>query len=316
MSVKYQDYYKILGIERKASQEEVQRAFRKLARKYHPDINKAPEAEKKFKEINEAYEVLKDPEKRSKYDALGSNWRQGQGVDAGSGFDSSSVHFEYGGGNADFSDFFRSIFGGFGRADGRGFGGTGFSEWNGRSPDEEAEIELGLEEVVAGGRKKVQLERLVGDGSGRMRREKVNYEVVIPKGVTNGSRIRLAGQAAKSGGQNTSGDLYLRVRIRPDGRFNVSGHNLESKVRLTPWEAALGAEVSVPTLEGSVTLKVPPGTQNGQRLRLRGKGLPKPGGDCGDLYVTAEIAIPRKLNRRERELLETLAKESRFNPRS
>lgn len=317
MSVKFKDYYEILGVARGAGQGEIQKAFRKLARECHPDVNRQPGAEERFKEINEAYEVLKDPEKRKKYDMLGANWKAGQDFTPPPGWE--NVHFEFGGNGqdlGDFSDFFASLFGGgqFGGFPGMG----GFSGRRGamrhRGRDHEAEIELSLEEIARGGRKKLEMRVPVHrpDGSSVMQTQ--SYDVAIPRGICEGSRIRLAGQGGAGAGGGAAGDLYLKVRLKPDPRFSVEGHDLRSTLPLAPWEAALGAEISVPTLDGSVTLSVPPGSQSGQSLRLRGAGLPGRSG-AGDLLVTLKIVVPKSLSPRERELFESLARESRFRPR-
>lgn len=338
MAVKFQDYYETLGVKRDASAEEIQKAFRKLARKYHPDINKSAEAEQKFKEINEAYEVLRDPEKRKRYDALGANYRDGQefrpppgwgGAQQFGGGRHGGVHFSTAD-MGDFSDFFRSLFGdmgafGFGMGDTggqrRAGGGSPFQAGGGRGAamrghDTEATLEISLEEAARGGKKSIELERMTPDGSGGARRERKSYEVNIPKGITDGSTIRLAGQGGQGAGGGQSGDLLMRIHLRPHPRFKVDGHDLTTSVDLAPWEAALGASVTVQTLEGPVNLKVPAGTSSGQTLRLRGRGLPRRKGGAGDLMAKVRVVTPKRLSARERELFEALAKESKFRPRS
>lgn len=349
MSVKFQDYYETLGVERDASKEDIQRAFRKLARKYHPDINKSEDAEKKFKQINEAYEVLRDPEKRKKYDRLGQDWKSGQEFTPPPGW-GENVEVRFGGAEdlGDFSEFFRTLFGGMGAAGGMGgmggFGGSraqrngasvfeGFEGLGGfeghasrgaaaggprpsmRGHDEEAVIELTLEEAAAGGKRRVELERQVADPGGRPRSERVSYDVNIPKGVTDGSRVRLARQGGKGADGGEAGDLYLRVRLKPHRRFQVDGHDLRATLDLAPWEAALGAEVHVQTLDGSVSVKAPAGSQTGQTLRLRGRGLPRRKGQAGDLLLKLRVVTPRKLTAKERELFEALRDASSFKPR-
>lgn len=348
MPVKFRDYYDILGVSRTASEEEIRKAFRKLARKYHPDMNKNnKEAEEKFKEINEAYEVLSDSEKRRKYDELGANWKAGMDFTPPPGWENVRVHqgpggafhFEdLGGGAGGFSDFFRILFGanphfagargggseGFGvnlddllggRATagggaGRRAGGRrshGFSHAPQRGEDAESEITLSLEEVYRGTRKRIMLRQ--SDGSTR------SIDVSIPAGVGEGSKIRLAGQGEPGLGSAQAGDLFLRVHIAPHPRFRVEGHDLHTELALTPWEATLGARVQVETLDGMVEMTVPAGTASGKRLRLRGKGLPRRDSERGDQYVSIRIVPPPSLTEEERRLVEQWAKTSRFTPR-
>ncbi len=312
MPVQFRDYYETLGVSKTASEDEIRSAFRKLARKYHPDVAKDKKvAEEKFKQINEAYEVLSDPEKRKKYDQLGANWNQPGGFQPppgwgaqqpGGGFyrhggGDGGVEFEFGG--TGFSDFFEAFFGG-----GRGrsaFGGFGRRQASAeRGSDVEADIMVPLEEVLHGSTRTVSLRRA---GSKKVE----TYQVKIPRGVREGQRIRLAGQgeAGEHGGK--SGDLFLRVRLARHPDFKVEGSDLIYELRIAPWQAALGTEVQVPTLEEKVRLKIPPGTQPGQRFRLRGRGLPGSAGTRGDFYVVAQIDVPKKLTERERELWRQLA---------
>jgi curved DNA-binding protein len=312
MAVGYQDYYEALGVPRDASSEEIRRAYRKLARQYHPDVNKEPGAEDRFKEVSEAYEVLRDPEKRERYDRLGANWRAGQDVSRAGGFEEAvgggdgfrEVRVEFGDG--DFSDFFESVFGGRGRArGGTRAGRPGSGSFSIPGADQEAVLEISLEEAARGGRRRISL----GDGP--------ELEVEIPRGVRDGQRIRLAGEGDPGIGGGPPGDLYLRIRLRPDPRFRVEGRDLHTDLPVTPWEAALGAEVPVPTLDGTARVKVPPGSSSGRRLRLRGQGLPGSGAATdGDLYAVVEIHVPKKLIKKERELFEQLASTSKFNPRT
>jgi curved DNA-binding protein len=316
MAVAYQDYYHALGVPRDASEQDIRRAYRKLARENHPDVNKDPEAEERFKQISEAYEVLRDPEKRAQYDRFGENWRAGQDVsgaggyedifrNAGNGF--GDVRVEFGGG--DFSDFFESMFGGRGRrAETRGrarAGRAGAAEaFSMRGSDAEATLELTLEEAAAGGMRRITFD----DGE--------SFEVEIPPGVRDGQRIRLAGQGGQGIGGGPRGDLMLRVRIRPHPRFRVQGGNLFTELPVTAPEAGLGAEVPLRTLTGTARVRVPPGSSSGRRLRLRGEGLPQTGSKpAGDLYAVVTIHVPKKLEREERELYERLAAVSKFNPR-
>jgi curved DNA-binding protein len=311
MAVQFRDYYETLGVSKTASEDEIRSAFRKLARKYHPDVAKDKKtAEEKFKQINEAYEVLSDPEKRRKYDQLGENWNQPGGFQPppqwgggqpggfrwGSG-ENGGVDFEFGG--TGFSDFFEAFFGGGrGRSAFGGFGQRGTMAE--RGSDVGADIMVTLEEALHGSTRQVSLRR-----AGSKKTE--TYQVKIPRGVSEGQRIRLAGQgeAGERGGK--SGDLFLRVRLARHPDFSVEGSDLVHEVKIAPWQATLGDQLIVPTLEGSARLKLPPGTQGGQRFRLRGRGLPGVSGQRGDLYVVAQISVPKKLSEREREIWEQLA---------
>lgn len=299
MAVGFRDYYEVLGVPRGASDEEIRSAYRKLAREYHPDVNSDPGAEDRFKEVSEAYEVLRDPEKREKYERLGANWKAGEDVSGASGFGGGFAGgdgqgFSDGGG---FSDFFESFFGGR-----RGASG-GFEGFSMRGGDQEATIEVTLEEAARGGKQKISL----ADGR--------DFEVRIPPGVRDGQKIRLAGQGGEGASGGPAGDLYLRVRIKRHPRFRREGDDLVVEVPVAPWEAALGATVPVPTLDGNAKVKVPAGSSSGRRLRLRGEGMPGPGGRKGDLYASVRIVVPKALEKRERELFEELAAVSRFDPR-
>jgi curved DNA-binding protein len=336
MAVKFQDYYEILGVPRSASQEEIHASYRKLARKYHPDINKSKDAEEKFKRVGEAYEVLKDPEKRKKYDALGENWKMGQDFTpppgweffstrpGGRGRSSRGFNYEVFGDFGDspfsgFSDFFDMLFGGgaseFRQQGGRrpaggGFGGSAAF----RGQDQEAEISISVEDAYRGAKKSLTIESIVPGGSAHQRESKT-LEVTIPAGTTDGQRLRLRGQGTRGAGGGEAGDLYLRVHIEPHPLFRVSGNDLEIDVPVSPWEAALGARIEVPIVDGRAALKLPAGARSGQRLRLRGKGLPKRGGGQGDLYAVIRIDVPPRLSSREKELFEELARSSSFQPR-
>lgn len=305
MATATRDFYEVLGVGRDASADDIRRAYRKLARTFHPDVNKEPGAEERFKEVSEAYDVLSDPDKRAKYDRFGAAWRQAGGgpqPGSGGGFDPGDfggVRVEFGEGDlGDFGDVFESLFGGR-----RGRGAGGFGGFAARGADHEAVLELTLEEAARGGRRSVTL----GDGR--------SYEVSIPVGVRDGQRIRLAGEGGQGAGGGPSGDLFLRVRIKPHPRFRLEGRDLHVEVPVSPWEAALGATVDVPTLDGTAKVKVPAGSSSGRRLRLRGQGFPGPRGGHGDLYATVRIAVPKHLSRRERELFEQLADASSFDPR-
>jgi len=308
MATATSDLYEILGVARDASAEEIRRAYRKLARTYHPDLNKEPGAEDRFKAVSEAYEVLSDPDKRARYDRLGAGWKgapdPGAGFGAGGfgGFGSGGdVRVEFGDGDlGDLGDIFGSLFGST-----RGGARTrspadGFA---GRGADHEAVLDVTLEEAARGGRRSVSF----ADGR--------SYDVAIPAGVRDGQRIRLAGEGGKGSAGGPSGDLFLRVRHRPHPRLRLDGRDLHVDLPVTPWEAALGAQVEVPTLDGTAKVRVPAGSSSGRKLRLRGQGFPGPGGGHGDLYATVSIVVPGSLTARERELLEELAEVSSFDPR-
>jgi curved DNA-binding protein len=314
MPVQFRDYYETLGVPKTASDEEVRTAFRKLARKHHPDVAKDKKAaEEKFKEINEAYEVLGDPEKRKKYYQLGADWNQSGGFQPppgwgaqqpGGGFyqygagDGGGIQFEFGG--TGFSDFFEAFFGGGrGRSAFGGFGGRQATA--ARGSDVEADIMVTLEEALHGSTRTVSLRRA---GSNKTE----SYQVKIPRGVHEGQRIRLAGQGEGGARGGKSGDLFLRVRLARHPDFMVEGSDLVHEVKITPWQAVLGTDLTVPTLERNVRLKVPPGTQGGQRFRLREQGLPGISGKRGDLYVVVQMNVPKKLTEREREIWGELAK--------
>jgi curved DNA-binding protein len=316
VAVAFRDYYEVLGVPRDASAEDIRRAYRTLARQYHPDVNKDPEAEDRFKEVSEAYEVLRDPEKRERYDRLGANWKAGEDVSGASGFEGfrgpnggfGDVRVEFGGGG-DFSDFFEGLFGRSARAGRRpaGFGGfqgfQGFQGSQARGGDQEAELELTLEEAARGGKRRISL----GDGR--------DYEVNIPPGVRDGQRIRLAGEGSRGAAGGPSGDLFLRVRIKPHPRFRLEGRDLYVDLPIAPWEGVLGAQAEVPTLDGKTRVRVPAGSSTGRKLRLRGQGFPGPRGGRGDLYAVLKVEVPKKPTPEERELFERLAQVSKFNPR-
>jgi curved DNA-binding protein len=333
MAVKFRDYYEVLGVSKTSTGAEIKKAYRKLARKLHPDVNPGDKsAEEKFKELNEAYEVLSDPEKRKRYDQLGPNWKAGADFTPPPGWENSRVEygdfgevFGRGGGPSGFSDFFEGLFGGRGARAGAGFAMRGH--------DVEAEISLTLEEAHRGASRNITLQATEtcpdcrGSGSkdgktcptcrgaGAIRRPK-SLDVTIPAGVRDGSVIRLAGQGEPGTNGAKAGDLFLRVRIEPHRLFSIVGEDdVQIELPVAPWEAALGARVSVPTLEGSVDMTIPAGAQGGQRLRLRGQGLTRRGGGRGDQYVKLKIVIPSRLTPKEKELFEKLLAESRFNAR-
>jgi curved DNA-binding protein len=325
MPVQYRDYYEVLGVPRSASDADLKKAFRKLAREHHPDVAKdKKKAEEKFKELNEAYEVLGDAAKRKKYDELGANWKSGaefrpppgwESFSNGRGFRSTGPagqEFEFQFGGTGFSDFFEQLFGSRARGGmggGRGFGGhPGFGEEDvtERGRDIEGDIMVTLEEAMRGSVRSVTV---------RHNARAETHQVKIPAGVTEGQRLRVTGRGEAGSGGGAAGDLYLRVRLARHPDFEVEDHNLIYEVELAPWEAVLGASVSVPTLGAHVNIKIPPGTQNGQKLRLRGRGLPQRSGGNGDLLVVARVEVPSRVTEAERKLWEQLARESGFSPR-
>lgn len=306
--MEYRDYYKILGVERNASEKEIKRAYRQLARKYHPDVNPGNHgAEERFKEINEAYEVLSDPERRRKYDELGANYRQWQHMGGAGDFDWSQwmaggpggrVHVEYGDlsdlfGAGGFSDFFQSIFGGMGA---RRAGAQEAWAGSARGQDYEQPVQITLEEAFAG-----TTRLLHSDGR--------TLEVKIPAGVRTGSRVRIAGEGGQARAGAPRGDLYLVTEVLPHPRFKVEGDDLHVDVPLDIYTAILGGEAAVPTLKGQVMLKIPPETQGGRVFRLRGLGMPKLGDPSahGDLFAEIQIQVPQKLSEKEKELYRQLA---------
>ncbi len=324
MAVKFQDYYQTLGVSRTASAEEIKQAFRKLARLYHPDVAKNKVAgEAKFKEINEAYEVLGDPEKRKQYDELGANWREdGRAPSARGGGDRGRTRaprgesdFEFGG--TGFSDFFESFFSGRtgGFASPRGFSAAEGDDESGfvhAGRDIEADLMVTLEEGLRGSSRKVTLRRPGLDGED----ERTNtYRVRVPPGMREGQRIRLAGQGGPGYGGAPAGDLYLRVRFARHPDFSVQGDDISCDLDLAPWEAILGVKAKIPTLAGATILRVPPGTTAATRLRVRGQGLPREDGSRGDLYAVVQLQVPTSVTAEERALWEKLAQSSSFSPR-
>lgn len=335
MSVQFKDYYSTLGVPRTASEAEIKKAFRKLAREHHPDVAKDKKrAEEKFKAANEAYEVLGDPAKRKRYDELGPNWKQGAGFNPDSGWGNfgnarggaTGQEFQFDG--TGFSDFFESVFGD--RRSGRS--GRSRETRSERGADIEGDILVTLEEAMRGSLRSVNVSHAVKcsgcDGSGR-RGQRIcaacsgegrtntseTYQVKVPPGVVAGQRLRLAGRGEAGTRGGTSGDLFLRVRLAKHPDFDVDDHNLIYEAAITPWEAVLGANISVPTLETRVNIKIPAGTQAGQKLRVRGRGLPLREGGKGDLIVVTRVELPSQVTDAERELWEKLSKLSSFKPR-
>ncbi len=332
--MEYKDYYSTLGVSKQASADDIQKAYRKLARKYHPDVNRNAGAEDKFKEITESYEVLKDPEKRQTYDRFGKDWKSfagGRGAPP-PGFE--NVRFDFGGaGGSGFSSFFDALFSGgaggagnpfggaqrgnpFGAQQGNsfaggdpfgrgGFGGGGFTA---RGQDQEAKIVLTLEEAARGGAREIGV-------SDPMTGEVKSYTINLPPGVKAQQKIRLAGRGGAGAGSGSAGDLYLKVELEADKRFRLEGLDLYTDLMVSPWEAALGAEAEVRTLDGSIKVRVPAGTSTGRKIRLKERGFPNPKGAAGDLYAEIKVAVPDKLSRKERKLFEQLAEVSKFEPR-
>ncbi len=319
--MEYKDYYKILGIQKDATQDDIKRAYRKLARKYHPDVSKESDAEERFKEVGEAYEVLKDPEKRAAYDQLGANWKAGQqgfqpppDWDAGFEFHGGGYTGD-GAGQADFSDFFESLFGG-----GRGgfrytsSGGRG-AGYQMRGEDSHARVLIDLEDAYNGATRAITLRSTVLGADGRPQIQERTLNVRIPKGVKAGQNIRLKGQGSPGIGGGEAGDLYLEIEFKPHPIYRVEGKDVSLELPVAPWEAALGARVKVPTPSGAVDLKLPPGSSSGKRMRLKGRGIPAK--TPGDFYVTVEIVLPDRITDEQKALYEQLRDASAgFNPRA
>jgi len=312
--MKYTDYYAALGVARGASADEIRKAYRRLAQKYHPDVSKEPGAEAKFKEVGEAYQTLKDPEKRAAYDALGSRpqgeefrpppeWARqhgGAGADAGAGFGSGQFSFD----DTDFADLF-SRFGG--RSSGR----------KGALPGEDFEVpvEISIEDAFRGTTLSLSLSLPEYDAAGNIRRVPNTVKARVAPGAVDGQRLRLPGKGGKGLNGGRDGDLYLDITLKPHRLYRTTGHDLFLDLPLSPWEAALGATVEIPTLSGPVSLKVPAGTSASKKLRLTGRGLPKPRGGAGDLIAVTQVVVPPELSEAELALFRQLADQSDFNPR-
>ena len=326
--MEYKDYYQIMGVERNATQDEIKRAYRKLARKYHPDVSKEADAETRFKEVGEAYEVLKDPEKRAAYDQLGANWKAGQDFNAPPDWDAG---FEFGGGGftgggtryqgfddvdaGAYSDFFESLFGqGFHQAGGyqqqSGFHSVG--------SDHHAKILIDLEDAMNGAARSISLRVPEVDATGHVTTKERVLKINIPKGIKQGQHIRLSGQGNPGIGQGKAGDLYLEVEFNPHSIYRVDGRDVYLDLPVAPWEAALGATVKVPTPGGKVDLKVKPGSANGARMRLKGRGIPasSTNNSAGDLYVVLKIALPPANTDSEKAAYEQMKRTFSFNPRA
>ena len=315
MAMEYKDYYKIMAVAKTATQDEIKRAYRKLARKYHPDVSKEKNAEEKFKELGEAYEVLKDPEKRAAYDQVGSNWQSKEGFTPPPGWDAG---FEFSGGgftggdSAEFSDFFSSLFGRNYRPGATGQ--PGGSQFHAQGNDHHAKIMIDLEESFKGVTRSIALKMPQTDASGHVITKTRTLHVKIPKGVKAGQRIRLVGQGAPGFGDGKHGDLYLEIEFNKHRYFHAQGSDILIDLPITPWEAALGGNISVPTLGGKVELKIPAGSQTGNKLRLKGRGLP--GAVAGDQYVALKIVTPSAQTEAAKAIYEQMAKAIPFNPRA
>jgi curved DNA-binding protein len=313
--MEFRDYYQTLGVTRTATAEEIKKVYRRLARKYHPDVSKEPNAEAKFKEVQEAYEVLKDPEKRAAYDQLGANPKNGQDFrpppDWASGFEFRGGPRQQTGPGADaqFSDFFSSLFGGAGG----GFAQPGESARRG-GRDHHARVDIDLEEAFKGGTRTLSLQRPQESADGSLETRAHEVRVTIPAGLTDGQQLRLAGQGEPAQGRGRAGDLYLEVHIRPHSLYQLDGRDVTVILPIAPWEAALGASVTVPTLGGPVQMRIPEKARTGQKLRLRGRGLP--GDPPGDEYLQLSIALPPADSPKARAFYEQMSRELPFNPRA
>ncbi len=320
--MEYRDYYKILGVARGATADEIKKAYRRLARKFHPDVSKEKDAEARFKEVQEAYEVLKDTEKRAAYDQLGSNWQQGQQFrpppDWASGFEfrGRPAGAQQDGFEGGFSDFFSSLFGGMGG----GYSQGGFSQGPAAGArrragrDSHARIDIDLEEAFQGGTRTFELQRPQSSADGTVEMRAHTVKVTIPRGVTTGQRLRLTGQGEAAPGGGRAGDLYLEIHIRPHAIFHLDGRDITLTLPIAPWEAALGGPVTVPTLGGSVEMRIPAGSQSERKLRLRGRGLP--GEPPGDQVVQLRIVVPPADTPEAKSLYERMRSELAFDPRA
>lgn len=310
----FKDYYKIVGVERDATQDEIKRAYRRLARKYHPDVSKEADAETRFKELGEAYEVLKDPEKRAAYDQLGADWKAGQDFRPPPDWDAG---FEFSGGgytradSSAYSDFFETLFGqGLGAAPHPG-ARPGFRA---RGEDHHAKVLIDLEDAYQGASRTITLRSPELDAGGHVVNREHSLNVKIPKGIRQGQKIRLSGQGAAGFGGDAAGDLYLEIEFKPHSLYRVEGRDIFLNLPVAPWEAALGATIKTPTPAGNVDLKIPAGTANGRKLRLKGRGIP--GNPPGDIYVIPQITLPPADSEKARDLYRQMEQELAFNPRS
>ena len=311
--MEFKDYYQALGVDRSATEADIKKAYRKLARKYHPDVNKAPSAQARMQELNEAYEVLRDPQKRAAYDRVGRGWEGGQEFRPPPDWDAG---FEFSGGPqdredlGDFSDFFEALFG-HARRGGTRWAGPGR---HGRGEDRHAKVLVPLEDAFRGATRMLSLQMSELDAAGRLVTRERRLDVAIPKGIRPGQQIRLAGQGSPGLAGGPPGDLYLEVQFEPHPRWRVDGHDIYLTLPVAPWEAALGAAVRVPTPAGPVEMTVPAGSQAGRKLRLKGRGIP--GQPPGDLYVVLELVLPAAGSERARELYRQMARDLAFDPRA
>ena len=312
--MEFKDYYEIMGVKRDATQDEIKRAYRKLARKYHPDVSKEPDAEARFKEVGEAYEVLKDPEKRAAYDQLGARWKAGQEFRPPPDWDQGFEFHGGGPGGVDaeqFSDFFASLFGRGGFA---GYGGRAQREFHARGEDTYARVLIDLEDAYQGATRTLTLKHSELGADGRPQLQERTLNVRIPRGVRQGQHIRLARQGGLGMGQGEPGNLYLEVAFRPHPFYHVEGKDVFLDLPVAPWEAALGAMVKVPTPSGTVDLKIPANSTGGRKLRLKGRGIPAR--EPGDLYVVLQIALPPAQSEAARNAYREFEKALQFNPRA
>jgi curved DNA-binding protein len=309
--MEFKNYYQALGVEKTAQSDEIKKAYRKLARKYHPDVSKEPDAQERMRQVNEAYAVLSDPEKRSAYDALGQRHAAGMDFEPPPDW---AERYEFSGDDLhgeDFSEFFANLFGRAGRAS-RGGGARGASMPPMRGEDQHASIEIDLRDAYQGGERSIALRTSRLDDTGRVVADQRTLQVRIPKGVREGQQIRLAGQGGPGFGGGPAGDLYLEVHFSPDARYDVHGQDVTEVVPIAPWEAMLGGRIEVPTPSGRLQVNVPPSSKNGTRLRLKGRGIP--GDPPGDLYLKLELVLPPD-SAKARELFQTMSRELAFDPR-
>lgn len=330
--MEYKDYYATLGVDKKASQDDIKHAYRRLARKYHPDVSKEANAEEKFKNVQEAYEVLKDPEKRSAYDQLGSNWKAGQEFRRPPGWEGAQFYSSQNGGQfseegmGDFSDFFSQLFGRGGRARAhasrghaphghtQGFHAEDFGGFEQRGSDQHASLSITLSEAFHGVTRMLQLAMPERDASGQIRESVRTLKVTVPAGAMTGQQLRLAKQGGPGLGGAEAGDLYLEIVVQPDPIFTLKGHDVYITLPVTPWEAALGADIQIPTLGGKVGLKLPAGAHSGQKMRLKGRGMPaKP--HPGDQYAIVQIDTPEAHSAEQKQFYEKMAQLMPYNPR-